>query len=130
MFACINYFAQWFSCWIFKSFSHDTFTFAVCFFDCFKEGASCSLFFCFVSFALFVPDLLAPHLPTWFNLLFTGIIAFSVEIIPGYMMAYFIFSTTSVGEFIAAMDRMHVTKKLTIPISVTFRFFLPLEKNM
>lgn len=80
-------------------------------------------FFVLYLFALFVPNLLAPYLPTWFNILFTGIIAFSVEIIPGYMMAYFMFSTTSVGEFIATMDRMHVTKKLTVPISVTFRFF-------
>lgn len=94
-----------------------------------KKVRAVVYFFALYLFALFVPDLLAPHLPTWFNLLFTGIIAFSVEIIPGYMMAYFIFSTTSVGEFIAAMDRMHVTKKLTIPISVTFRFFSTIREE-
>ena len=32
-------------------------------------------------------------------------------------------SSTSVSEFISAMERMHVTEKITIPLSVIFRFF-------
>ena len=44
-------------------------------------------FFVLYLFALFVPNLLAPYLPTWFNILFMGIIAFSVDwsqlMIPG-----------------------------------------------
>ena len=31
--------------------------------------------------------------------------------------------TTTVSEFIAGMSRMHVTEKITIPLSVMFRFF-------
>lgn len=38
------------------------------------------------------------------------------------MMGWFLFSTTTVSEFVTAMDRMHVTKKITVPISVMFRF--------
>ena len=70
------------------------------------------------AFALFVPDLIMPYLPNAVNLLFTGVFAFSTKLIPGTMMAYFLFATTSVSEFIAAMDRMHITKKLSVPISV------------
>lgn len=75
------------------------------------------------AFALFVPSLIMPYLPTTINFLFTGVFAFSTKLIPGTMMAYFLFATTSVGEFMAAMDRMHVTKKLSVPISTMFRFF-------
>lgn len=42
---------------------------------------------------------------------------------PGIMMAAYFLSTTSVSEFIAAMQRMHVSDKIIIPLSVIFRFF-------
>ena len=62
--------------------------------------------------------LLVPILPPVLNILFTGIIMFSTKLIPGGMMCWFLFSTTTVSEFIAVMDRMHVTKKISVPISV------------
>lgn len=80
-------------------------------------------------FALFVPGLIVPYLPKAVNLLFTGVLVFSTKLIPGAMMAYFLFVTTSVGEFIAAMDRMHITKKLSVPISVMFRFFPTIKEE-
>jgi energy-coupling factor transport system permease protein len=42
---------------------------------------------------------------------------------PGLMMGYFLVSTTTVSDFMAAMHRIHLTEKLTIPLSVMFRFF-------
>lgn len=42
---------------------------------------------------------------------------------PGIMMGAFFLSTTSVSEFIAAMERMHVSEKIVIPLAVIFRFF-------
>lgn len=84
---------------------------------------------CVYTFALFVPNLIMPYLPKAINLLFTGVFAFSTKMIPGTMMAYFLFATTSVSEFIAAMDRMHVTKKLSVPISVMFRFFPTIKEE-
>ena len=42
---------------------------------------------------------------------------------PGFMMGAFLIATTSVGDFIAAMKRMHITEKIVIPLSVIFRFF-------
>jgi len=44
-------------------------------------------------------------------------------LLPTIFLARYIISTTKVSEFMAAMQRMHVTDKLTIPISVIFRFF-------
>lgn len=43
--------------------------------------------------------------------------------LPCGMMGYYLFATTRVSEFLAAMERMHVTQNITIPFSVMFRFF-------
>ncbi len=45
------------------------------------------------------------------------------KILPTVILARYIVKTTKVSEFLAAMNKMHVTDKLTIPISVIFRFF-------
>lgn len=42
---------------------------------------------------------------------------------PGIMVGAFLISSTSVSEFIASMERMHITEKIVIPMSVIFRFF-------
>lgn len=43
--------------------------------------------------------------------------------VPTLALAYFVFATTTVSEFMAAMERMHAPMWLTIPLSVLFRFF-------
>lgn len=45
------------------------------------------------------------------------------RLLPGIMMGKYALSSTKVSEFIAAMERLHVTNKITIPLSVLFRFF-------
>jgi energy-coupling factor transport system permease protein len=42
---------------------------------------------------------------------------------PGIMMGYFLVTTTTVSQFMAAMSRMRISEKITIPLSVMFRFF-------
>ncbi|MBE6023279.1 MAG: energy-coupling factor transporter transmembrane protein EcfT [Cellulosilyticum sp.] len=42
---------------------------------------------------------------------------------PSIMMGMYAVSTTTVSEFVAAMERMHITEKITIPMTVMFRFF-------
>lgn len=42
---------------------------------------------------------------------------------PGIMMGAFLLSSTSVSEFISAMQKMHIPEKIIIPLSVIFRFF-------
>ncbi len=43
--------------------------------------------------------------------------------VPSLMMGNYVMSSTGVSEFTAAMERMHVTPKITIPMAVMFRFF-------
>lgn len=80
-------------------------------------------YLCAYVFASLVPQLLVPLLPDIINLLFTGMIALMTQILPGMMMAYFLLASTSVSEFVTAMDRMHVPKSISVPMSVLFRFF-------
>lgn len=42
---------------------------------------------------------------------------------PSVMLGAYLMQTTTVSEFMAAMSRLHVTEKITIPLSVMFRFF-------
>ncbi|EPY2305941.1 energy-coupling factor transporter transmembrane component T [Clostridium sporogenes] len=43
--------------------------------------------------------------------------------IPCFLIGYMSISTTTVSEFVASMERMHITKKIIIPFCVMFRFF-------
>ena len=45
------------------------------------------------------------------------------RVLPGLMMGAYVVGTTTVSEFTAAMQKMHVSDKITIPLSVMFRFF-------
>lgn len=43
--------------------------------------------------------------------------------LPAYMMGAYVINTTTVSEFKAAMDKLHMPDALTIPMCVMFRFF-------
>ncbi|MGL6201603.1 MAG: energy-coupling factor transporter transmembrane component T [Lachnospiraceae bacterium] len=74
-------------------------------------------------FSMAVPQLLMPYLPSFVNLLFTGLIAIFTQALPAMSMFCFLILTTSVSEFMAAMDKFHISKKFTVPVSAMFRFF-------
>ncbi len=70
-----------------------------------------------------LPGLLVRHLTYVVNLFFTGMVAFFTKITPTGMLLYLVFRTTSVSEFVAAMDRMHISRSFSAPVSVVFRLF-------
>lgn len=45
------------------------------------------------------------------------------RILPGVVMGVYVISTTTVSEFTAAMQKLYISDKIIIPISVMFRFF-------
>lgn len=57
------------------------------------------------------------------HFILTALCGFITRFIPGIMAGYYMVTTMTVSEFTASMERMHVTEKLTIPLSVMFRFF-------
>lgn len=79
--------------------------------------------------ALTAPAIISPYLGKLLDLLFTGMFTMMLKIIPGMSMFYFLIFTTTVSEFIAAMDRMRVSKKFTVPASVMFRFFPTIKEE-
>ncbi len=57
--------------------------------------------------------------------LLTGVIC---RMGPSLLLGYYMLTTTTVSEFIAAMERIHLPKQIIIPLSVMFRF-LPTIKE-
>lgn len=64
-----------------------------------------------------------PHCKGFLNFLLLAMCGIVLRFLPGIMTGAYVVSTTTVSEFIAAMERMHVSQKITIPLAVMFRFF-------
>ncbi|MBQ9279230.1 MAG: energy-coupling factor transporter transmembrane protein EcfT [Lachnospiraceae bacterium] len=64
-----------------------------------------------------------PHMSGMLSYLMLAVITVVTRFLPAYLMGSYVIQTTTVSEFKAAMDKMHVTDKLTIPMCVMFRFF-------
>ena len=48
--------------------------------------------------------------------------AIMARFVPSIAIGYFVLTTTTVSELVAALERMHAPQSLVIPISVMFRF--------
>ena len=59
---------------------------------------------------------------TW-NFILGAAVGIYTHMLPGFIMGYYLVSTTTVSEFVAAMERMRVSQKVVIPVSVVFCFF-------
>lgn len=88
-----------------------------------KKPCIAAYYLVMYAFSATLPRLLIPYLPPVVNLLFTGMVAMLTKLIPGMSMLCFLILTTTVSEFVAAMDGLHISKKFTVPVSVMFRFF-------
>ncbi len=75
------------------------------------------------SAAWLVSRLLLPHLSGFIHFLVLGSTGIFSRVMPGVAMGAYVVSTTTVSEFTAAMQRMHISEKIIIPFSVMFRFF-------
>lgn len=73
--------------------------------------------------AAFGESYLVPHTTGVINLLTIIVSGLITRFMPCLVMGYYVVTTTTVSEFTASMERMHVTPKITIPLSVMFRFF-------
>lgn len=80
-------------------------------------------------FSMVVPPLLLPYASPVVNLFFTGIVAVFTKVLPGMSMFCFLILTTTVSEFVAAMDGLHISKKFSVPVSVMFRFFPTIQEE-
>ena len=64
-----------------------------------------------------------PFLAGTWNFILGAAVGIYTHMLPGFIMGYYLVSTTTVSEFVAAMERMRIPQKIVIPVSVVFRFF-------
>ena len=67
--------------------------------------------------------LLMPRITGVWNFILGAVIGIYTHMLPGFIMGYYLIESTTVSEFVAAMERMHVSQKVVIPLSVVFRLF-------
>lgn len=67
--------------------------------------------------------LLVPLTQGFLNFIVVACCGIFSRFMPGIAMSSYLVNSTTVSEFMAAMERLHLPQKLTIPLSVMFRFF-------
>jgi energy-coupling factor transport system permease protein len=78
---------------------------------------------CAFSAAYLTEAFFLSHVGGLLNFLLLATVGILARFMPSIMMGYFLVSTTTVSDFMAAMRKMYVPEKITIPLSVMFRFF-------
>jgi len=52
------------------------------------------------------------------------------RMIPTITIGYYVIKTTKVSEFVAGMEKMHVSEKIIIPMTVVFRFLPTIKEEL
>ncbi len=72
---------------------------------------------------------IVPMLTGVWNFILNAASGIYTHMLPGFVMGYYLISTTTVSEFVAAMERVHVSQKIVIPMSVVFRLFPTIKEE-
>ena len=72
---------------------------------------------------------LTPVVPSLFRTLIFTCGGTVLIVLPACMMAYFIIKNTKVAEINAAMEKLHITQKISIPFMVIVRFIPTLRRE-
>lgn len=73
--------------------------------------------------SLLLEKLILPHFTGIVNFAALAVSSILIRFVPGIVTGYFVVTSMTVSEFVAAMERMHMPAQITIPMSVMFRFF-------
>ena len=81
--------------------------------------------FCSIGYiaAILMNEYLVPTTQGAVNVIVVMISGMLCRLMPGFIMGYYVVITTTVSEFIASMEKLHIPNCVTIPLSVVFRFF-------
>ncbi len=72
---------------------------------------------------LFLGLVVAPILPLGIGSVVLVFSTYIRKLVPSFMLATLLVSTTKVSEFLAAVSRLHLPKGFTIALSITLRYF-------
>ena len=78
---------------------------------------------------LALPMLLRPLEAPVFSILSSALAAIFTRMLPGLAMFDVLLASTTVSEFIGAMDGFRISKKFSVPVSVMFRFFPTIKEE-
>ena len=87
--------------------------------QCAKAVGYIAVFSAFYAVQIYV----LPHLTGILNFLVLFTTGFFCRILPSVAIAAYAVKTTTVSELISGMERIHMPKEVTIPLTVMFRFF-------
>ena len=87
--------------------------------QCVKAVGYIAVFSAFYAVQIYV----LPHLTGILNFLVLFTTGFFCRILPSVAIAAYAVKTTTVSELISGMERIHMPKEVTIPLTVMFRFF-------
>lgn len=85
--------------------------------------SKCVIFIAVFGAGCFLQYFLLNELDGVLNFIVLASAGMLTRFLPGLAMGYYAVSTTTVSEFVAAMEKMHIPDQITIPLSVMFRFF-------
>lgn len=88
-----------------------------------KKFKTATIYFIVYSASLLLDQFALPHSWGALNFVVLAISSLIIRFVPGIVMGYFVITTMTVSEFVAAMERMHLPRQIPIPMSVMFRFF-------
>lgn len=88
-----------------------------------KMWKGAGVYFGVFGVCLFLQEFVLPHISGVPGYLLMLIAVMPLYFSPSFAAAYYAVITTTVSELIAAMERLHIPKQVTIPMAVMFRFF-------
>ncbi len=84
----------------------------------------------FVFFAaLLCEGFLIPKMSGFISIIIMTVCGVITRFGPGYIMGWYLVRSTSAGEFITSMEKMHFPNAITIPMAVMFRYFPTLKED-
>ena len=69
------------------------------------------------------------HFPMIVNMLVVLLVGLVLRLFPAFVMGAYIIRSTTASECITALGRMHISRKITIPLSVLFRFIPTMQEE-
>ena len=94
-----------------------------------REYKASFIYLLLLGSALICEKHIAPYTHGICNIVLMMICGLITRFVAGYMMGWYTVKSTSVSEFITAMERMHCPSFISIPMSVMFRYFPTLSEE-
>lgn len=95
-----------------------------------KQYKTGIIFFVLFSLSLFMGRIHnSVQLPMILNMLAVLLVGFVQRLFPAFALGSYVIKSTTAGECITALSRLHIGRSITIPLSVLFRFLPTMQEE-